>query len=131
MKTLTVPINNSTFVYELTKNEYFLTEAPSLAQGLPSWLVYSFFLFLAGLLGMIFNYKNFLVTMLCVELMYLGAISSFVLYGTVCHDSRGSVYGLLLLVLAACESAVGLGILIVLHRFGRSVEFSAYEELGG
>lgn len=80
---------------------------------------------------MIFNYKNFLVTMLCVELMYLGAISSFVLYGTVCHDSRGSVYGLLLLVLAACESAVGLGILIVLHRFGRSVEFSAYEELGG
>jgi len=80
---------------------------------------------------MIFNYKNFLVTMMCVELMYLGAITSFVLHGAVCQDSRSSIYGLLLLILAACESAVGLGILIVLHRFGRSVEFTAFEELGG
>jgi NADH-quinone oxidoreductase subunit K len=82
-------------------------------------------------MGMIFNYKNFLVTMMCVELMYLGAITSFVLLGTVCQDSRGSIYGLLLLILAACESAVGLGILIVLYRFGRSIDFNDYEELGG
>lgn len=80
---------------------------------------------------MIFNYKNFLVTMMCIELMYLGAITSFVLLGVTCHDSRGSVYGLLLLILAACESAVGLGILIVLYRFGRTIDFTAYEELGG
>lgn len=80
---------------------------------------------------MVFNYKNFLVTMMCVELMYLGAITGFVLYGNVCQDSRGSIYALLLLILAACESAVGLGILIVLHRFGRSITFTDYEELGG
>lgn len=80
---------------------------------------------------MIFNYKNFLVTMMCVELMYLGAATSFITHGVVCHDSRGSIYGLLLLILAACESAVGLVILIVLYRFGRSIDFSAYEELGG
>lgn len=69
--------------------------------------------------------------MMCVELMYLGAVTSFVLYGTVCHDSRGSIYGLLFLILAACESAIGLGVLIVLYRFGRSIDFSAYERLGG
>ena len=80
---------------------------------------------------MIFNYKNFLVTMMSVELMYLGAVTSFVLYGTVAHDSRGSIYGLLLLILAACESAIGLGILIVLFRFGKTIDFADYQQLGG
>lgn len=83
------------------------------------------------MLGMIFNYKNFLVTMMSVELMYLGAVTSFVLYGTSTNDTRGSIYGLLFLILAACESAIGLGILIVLYRFGRSIDFSAYQQLGG
>lgn len=93
--------------------------------------MFSFTLFFSGVLGMIFNYKNFLVTMMSVELMYLGIVTSFILYGVICHDTRGAVYGLLFLVLAACESAVGLGILIVLYRFGRSIEFSDYETLGG
>lgn len=80
---------------------------------------------------MIFNYKNFLVTMMSVELMYLGAVSSFVLYSAVSHDSRGAIYALLLLILVACESAIGLGILIVLYRFGRAIDFRYYKQLGG
>lgn len=80
---------------------------------------------------MIFNYKNFIVTMMSIELMYLGAVSSFVLYGTVTHDTRGSIYGLLFLIMAACESAIGLGILIVLFRFGRSIDLADYTVLGG
>jgi len=124
-------LNNESFIYELRPSEILLIEIPSGNDSLPSWLIFSFFLFFAGILGMIFNYKNFLITMMCVELMYLGAITSFVMYGTACQDSRGSIYGLLLLILAACESAVGLGILIVLYRFGRSVDFSDFEELGG
>lgn len=88
-------------------------------------------LYLVGLLGIVFNYKNFLVTMMSIELMYLGAVSSFVLYGTTSHDPRGAIYGLLLLILAACESAIGLGILIVLYRFGRAIDFNSYQQLGG
>lgn len=80
---------------------------------------------------MIFNYKNFLVTMMSVELMYLGVVTSFVLFGTATQDHRAAIYGLVLLIMAACESAIGLGILIVLYRFGRSIDFSAYQQLGG
>jgi len=69
--------------------------------------------------------------MMAVELMYLGAISHFVLYGAAYHDPRGLIYGLLLLILAACESAIGLGILIVLHRFDQTIEFNSYQHLGG
>jgi NADH-quinone oxidoreductase subunit K len=80
---------------------------------------------------MIFNYKNFLITMISIELIYLGAITSFVVLGVVSHDARGAIYGLTLLILAACESAIGLGILIVLYRFGRSIGFNSYQQLGG
>jgi len=78
---------------------------------------------------MIYNYKSFFVTMLSVEVMYLGVVSSFVLYGTAFHDANASVYGLLILIFAACESAVGLGLLIVLYRFGSAVSFDAYSSL--
>jgi len=40
-----------------------------------------------------------------------------------------SVCGLLLLVIAASESAIGLSILIVLYRFGNSIKISDYQEL--
>lgn len=81
-------------------------------------------LYTIGLTGMLFNYKNYLVTMMCVELMYLGVITAFILHA-------GAVYALLLLILAACESAIGLGLLILLYRFGRSIDFASYESLRG
>jgi NADH-quinone oxidoreductase subunit K len=118
-------------VLNLPLNEQLLTSLSSAGNPLPTWLIFSFLLFFAGLLGMISNPKNYLVTMMSVELMYLGAVSSFVLYGVICRDVRGAVYGLVLLILAACESAVGLGILIVLYRFEKSIDFSTYQELGG
>ena len=119
------------FIYDLTNKSKFLMEFSSVNNFQAASLLFSFFLYAIGLLGMIFNYKNFLVTMMSVELMYLGAITSFVLNGTATNDPRGSIYALFFLVLAACESAIGLGIIIVLYRFGRSIDFASYQELGG
>lgn len=97
----------------------------------PVWLTVSFCLFFIGLAGMAFNYKNFLVTMMCVEIMYLGAVTSFVFYGLAFHDITAAIYGLLVLIFAACESAVGLGLLISVYRFGRTIGFNALISLGG
>jgi NADH-quinone oxidoreductase subunit K len=84
-----------------------------------------------GLIGIIFNFKNFLVTMFSVELMYLGITISFILVSVVTHDPKGQIYAMILLILAAAESAIGLGILIVLFRFGKSIDFESYQELKG
>jgi len=80
---------------------------------------------------MIYNLRNYLVTMMCVEMMYLGAITSFVLYGLSFSDAAAAVYALLILIFAACESAVGLGLLIVLYRYGRAIDFNHYTILRG
>ena len=94
-------------------------------------LIFSVALYIIGTLGIVVNRKNFLVTMVCAELMYLGIITTFALYGVVANDPSAQVYALILLVLAACESAVGLGILIALYRFEGTVGFEAFRRLGG
>jgi NADH:ubiquinone oxidoreductase subunit K len=78
--------------------------------------VISCLLFFAGLFGIIYNYKNLLVTMMCIEIMYLGVVTSFVYYGVAYGDSSSTIFGLLILIFAACESAVGLGLLVATFR---------------
>jgi NADH-quinone oxidoreductase subunit K len=95
------------------------------------FLALSYLIFMIGLIGIIFNFKNFLVTMFSVELMYLGITISFILVSVVSNDPKGQIYAMILLILAAAESAIGLGILIVLFRFGKSIDFESYQELKG
>ena len=101
---------------------------------IPLWIDYVFlfyFLFLIGLSGIIFNYKNYLVTMFCIEIMYLGITICFIIVSISTADPKGQIYAILLLILAAAESAIGLGVLIVLYRFGNSIEFQEYQKLKG
>jgi len=101
---------------------------------IPLWIDYLFlfyFLFLIGLSGIIFNYKNYLVTMFCIELMYLGITICFIIVSISTADPKGQIYAIILLILAAAESAVGLGLLIVLYRFGNSIDFTEYQKLKG
>ncbi len=87
----------------------------------------SFIFFLLGVIGLLYNLKNFLVSMMAIELMYLGVILSFS-FSSLLHSSLSS-YALYLIILAACESAVGLGLLIVLYRFNQSIELRYYTQL--
>jgi NADH-quinone oxidoreductase subunit K len=96
-----------------------------------SYLTLSYLLFLIGISGIIFNYKNFLVTMLTIELMYLGVVAGFIITSVFYFDAIGQIYALITLILAASESAIGLGMLIVLFRYGRSIEFTSYQEMRG
>lgn len=63
--------------------------------------------------------------------MYLGITICFLIVSLITFDPKGKIYSLLLLILAASESAVGLGILIVLYRFGKAIDFLTYQTLKG
>lgn len=80
---------------------------------------------------MVYNWKNFLITMMCIELTYLGAITGFILYGLAFHDATAAIYALLILIFAACESAVGLGLLVVARTYEDTLEMSRFVLLGG
>jgi NADH-quinone oxidoreductase subunit K len=94
-------------------------------------LIFFFLIFFIGLTGILFNYRNYLVTMLCIEIMYLGITVCFLIVSTTTADPKGQIYALVLLIVAAAESSVGLGILVVLYKFGKSIDFQDYQELKG
>jgi NADH-quinone oxidoreductase subunit K len=96
-----------------------------------NYLDSSYLIFLIGVFGLLFNYKNFLVSMLNIELIYLGIVTGFAVLSIIFNDFFGQIYALVILILAAAESAVGLGILIVLFKYGQTVDFSIYQELKG
>jgi NADH:ubiquinone oxidoreductase subunit K len=64
-------------------------------------------------------------------MMYFSITTSFIFTAVGFNDPKGYIYGLLLVVLAAAESAVGLGVLVVLYRFGGSIDFTDYDEIRG
>jgi NADH:ubiquinone oxidoreductase subunit K len=98
---------------------------------LPSLLGTVFVIFFTGLSGIVFNYKNFLVTLMCVEAMYLGAVSSFAIYGATFRDPSAAINALLVLIFGACESAIGLGLLVAAYRFVHRIDFLRFMMIGG
>ena len=88
-------------------------------------------IFFIGLIGIVFKRDHFLITLLSIETMYLGIISSFVLISFNTFEILGQTCALLFLIVAACESAIGLGVLIVLYRNGKTLDFEDYETLKG
>jgi len=88
-------------------------------------------IFLIGICGLAYNVTNFFTAMLCIELMYLGIIGSFLLICVETNNYISYIYGLIILILAACESAIGLGILIILYRLGKTIKINSYIALRG
>jgi len=87
-------------------------------------------IFLFGLIGFIES-REFLSILICTEIMMLGAnfhlITSAVLWG----DYYGQVYALCFLAITAAETAVGLGILILLYRTKGQISFDEFSTLKG
>lgn len=63
--------------------------------------------------------------------MYFGIILAFIFVSTAYSDPKGQIYALIFVILAASESAIGLGILIVLYRLGQTIDFKDYHEIHG
>jgi len=91
----------------------------------------SVFIYFIGIFGIITNKDNFLITILSAEIIYLSIIVLFSVIGSFLQTEFEHICALILIVLAAAESAVGLGLLVVIFRFIQSIKFYKYQELRG
>jgi NADH-quinone oxidoreductase subunit K len=60
--------------------------------------------------------RNPLVMLLCLELMLGGAILALVAFARMWGDGGGQIFALIVMVVAACEVVVGLGLIVALYR---------------
>ena len=95
------------------------------------YLFFSFTLFFLGVLGIIFNRKSIINLMLCVELMLFGASLNFIFFSIFLSLPSGQIFALIIITIAAADSAIGLGILIAAFYLKRNISFEAFSSLKG
>ena len=84
--------------------------------GIINFLIIAMILFLIGITGIVLNRKNILIMLMSVELMLLAVNFNFILYSVYLDDAIGQLFAVLILTVAAAESAIGLAILVVYYR---------------
>ena len=80
------------------------------------FLIVSVFLFFIGLIGFFVNRKNILLLLLALEIMLLAVNFNLIIFSVFIDDLLGQLFMLIVLTVAAAESALGLAILIVYYR---------------
>jgi NADH-quinone oxidoreductase subunit K len=84
--------------------------------GLEHYLVLAAILFTIGVFGIFLNRKNVIVILMSVELLLLAVSINMVAFSTFLGDLVGQVFALVVLTVAAAESAIGLAIIVVYFR---------------
>ena len=88
-------------------------------------------LFLIGVLGLVLNRKNILITLMSIELMLLAVNLNFVIFSVYLDDIVGYVFVLFILTVAAAESAIGLAILTIYYKLKNSIRIDKIKKLKG
>ena len=84
--------------------------------GLSHFLVVAAIVFAIGIVGVLVNRRNVIVLLLAVELILLAVNLNFVAFSVYQHNLIGQVFTMIVLTVAAAETAIGLAILVVYFR---------------
>ncbi len=84
--------------------------------GLAHFLVVAAILFTIGVFGIFINRRNIIVILMALELMLLAVNINFVAFSVYQHNLVGQVFTIVVMTVAAAETAIGLAILVVYFR---------------
>jgi NADH-quinone oxidoreductase subunit K len=88
-------------------------------------------LFLLGIWGIFLNRKNVLILLMSIELMLLAVNLNWVVFSVYLDDMMGQLFALLILTVAAAESAIGLAILVITFRIRGTITVDLNNGLKG
>ena len=94
------------------------------------YLAVSALIFCIGAGGVMVK-RNPLVILLCLELMLNAANLAFLTFSRMHGNGDGHVFALIVMVVAACEVTVGLGVIVAMYRRRLPVDVDEMRELHG
>jgi NADH-quinone oxidoreductase subunit K len=94
------------------------------------YLIASALIFCIGAGGVLVR-RNPLVVLLCIELMLNAANLSLVGFARMHGNQDGQIFALIVMVVAACEVAVGLGLIVAIFRRRLPIDVDELRELQG
>lgn len=95
------------------------------------YLILAAILFSIAVVGIFLNRRNLLVLLMSIELMLLAINMNFVAFSHYLGDIAGQIFVFFILTIAASETAIGLGILVILFRKIQSVRADDMGSLKG
>lgn len=78
-------------------------------------------LYLMGILGILLNRKNIIIMLMSIELILLAINYNLLVFSVYLDDLMGQYFALLVLTVAAAESAIGLAILVAYYRVSGTI----------
>lgn len=94
------------------------------------YLAVSALIFCTGAVGVLIR-PNPLVILLCLELMLNAANLALVAFSRMWGGPDGQIFALIVMVVAACEVTVGLGLIVAIYRRRLAVDVDKLNELHG
>ena len=79
-------------------------------------------MFFIGLLGLVLNRKNILITIMAIEIMLLAVNLNFSVFSVYLDDVVGHIFVLFILTVAATESSIGLSILSAYYKLKQTIQ---------
>jgi NADH-quinone oxidoreductase subunit K len=98
--------------------------------GVNEHIVLGAVLFALGLVGFL-SRRNLIVIFLSTEVMLQGVIVNAVAFARMHHHLEGQVFGLFLLVIAAVEAGLALGLVVLLFRRKGTLDAEAWSTMRG
>jgi NADH-quinone oxidoreductase subunit K len=94
------------------------------------FLVLSAFIFCIGAAGVIVR-RDPLVILLCLELMLNAGNLALISFARMHGSQAGQVFALIVMVIAACEVVIGLGLIVAMYRNRLRIDVDEMTELRG
>lgn len=96
-----------------------------------NYLMLSAVVFGLSLVGIIINRRNIILLLICVELMLLAVNTNFVAFAHYYGNLAGQIFVFFILTVAAAEAAIGLAIVVLLHRNRGNIDVNKLNHLKG
>lgn len=94
------------------------------------FVVLSAFIFCIGAAG-VMTRRSPLVVLLCLELMLNAGNLALIAFAKMVGNQDGQVFALIVMVVAACEVVIGLGIIVAMYRRKLPIDVDEMSELRG
>jgi NADH-quinone oxidoreductase subunit K len=94
------------------------------------YLVVSALIFCIGAAGVLTR-RNPLVILLCLELMLNAGNLALIAFSRMWGNGDGQVFAIVVMVVAACEVVIGLGLIVALYRRRLPIDVDDLRELHG
>lgn len=98
--------------------------------GLHGYMILGAMLFAVGLVGFLAR-RNLIVVFLSTEVMFQGVLLNLVGFGRFHRQLDGQAFAMFLLVVAAVEAGLALGLLVLLFRRKSTLDAEAWRSLRG